>query len=156
MSLILSARLRLYVKIWVTNDWQDRFQWPRSLRRGSAVACLLGLRVLIPPVHGCMFLFSVVCCQVEISATSWSLVQRSPTDCDVSVVSVVCFRVEISATSWSLVQRIPTWCGFSECDHESLTMRRPLPTGGCCATVKKKRIFKKTNKSKLLSKRHQT
>ena len=25
---------------------------------------------------------SVVCCQVEVSATSWSLVQRSPTDCD--------------------------------------------------------------------------
>jgi len=23
----------------------------------------------------------VVCCQVQISATSWSLVQRSPTDC---------------------------------------------------------------------------
>jgi hypothetical protein len=26
----------------------------------------------------------VVCCQVEVSATSWSLVQRSPTDCGVS------------------------------------------------------------------------
>jgi hypothetical protein len=29
---------------------------------------------------------SVVCCQVEVSATSWSLVQRSPTDCGVSKV----------------------------------------------------------------------
>jgi hypothetical protein len=27
---------------------------------------------------------SVVCCQVEVSATNWSLVQRSPTDCGVS------------------------------------------------------------------------
>jgi hypothetical protein len=27
---------------------------------------------------------SVVCCQVEVSATGWSLVQRSPTDCGVS------------------------------------------------------------------------
>jgi hypothetical protein len=27
---------------------------------------------------------SVVCCQVEVSATSWSLVQRSPTECGVS------------------------------------------------------------------------
>jgi hypothetical protein len=27
-----------------------------------------------------------VCCQVEVSATSWSLVQRSPTDCGVSNV----------------------------------------------------------------------
>ena len=28
---------------------------------------------------------SVVCCQVEVSATGRSLVQRSPTDCGVSV-----------------------------------------------------------------------
>ena len=34
--------------------------------------------------HGCLCVVSVVCCQVEISATSWSLVQRSPTDCGVS------------------------------------------------------------------------
>jgi hypothetical protein len=27
----------------------------------------------------------VVCCQVEVSATGWSLVQRSPTDCGVSL-----------------------------------------------------------------------
>jgi hypothetical protein len=29
---------------------------------------------------------SVVCCQVEVSATTWSLVQRSPTECGVSKV----------------------------------------------------------------------
>jgi len=28
---------------------------------------------------------SVVCCQVEVSATHWSRVQRSPTDCDASL-----------------------------------------------------------------------
>jgi len=28
---------------------------------------------------------SVVCCQVEVIATGWSLVQRSPTDCGVSL-----------------------------------------------------------------------
>jgi len=27
----------------------------------------------------------VVCCQVEVSATDWSLVQRSPTDCVASL-----------------------------------------------------------------------
>jgi hypothetical protein len=32
--------------------------------------------------HGCLSLVSVVCCQVELSATGWSLVQRSPTECD--------------------------------------------------------------------------
>ena len=36
--------------------------------------------------HGCSSVVSVVCCQVEVSATSWSLVQRSPTDCDASFV----------------------------------------------------------------------
>jgi hypothetical protein len=30
----------------------------------------------------------VVCCQVEVSATGWSLVQRSPTDCGVSQMCV--------------------------------------------------------------------
>jgi hypothetical protein len=32
---------------------------------------------------------SVVCCQVEVSATSWSLVQRSPTECGASLC-VIC------------------------------------------------------------------
>ena len=49
-----------------------------------------------------------------------------------SVVSVVCCQVEVSASGWSLVQRSPTDCGVSECDHEALKMRRPWPTGGCC------------------------
>jgi hypothetical protein len=34
-------------------------------------------------------------------------------------VSVVCCQVEVSATSWSLVQRSPTECGVSECDREA-------------------------------------
>jgi hypothetical protein len=39
--------------------------------------------------HGYLSLVSVVCCcQVEVSATSWSLVQRSPTDCGVSKLCV--------------------------------------------------------------------
>jgi hypothetical protein len=36
--------------------------------------------------HGCLSVVSVVCCQVEVCATSWSLVQRSPTKCGVSKV----------------------------------------------------------------------
>jgi hypothetical protein len=32
-----------------------------------------------------MFVICVVCCQVEVSATIWSLVQRSPTDCGASL-----------------------------------------------------------------------
>ena len=50
--------------------------------------------------HGCLSVVSVVCCQVEVSATGRSLVQRSPTEC------------------------------VSECDSEASTMRRPWPPGG--------------------------
>ena len=35
--------------------------------------------------HGYLSVVSVVCCQVEVSASSWSLVQRSPTNCAASL-----------------------------------------------------------------------
>ena len=53
-------------KIKVPNTHGRQFQWPRVLKRGFAVACLLGLRVRIPP--GAWMALSVVC-QVEVSAT---------------------------------------------------------------------------------------
>jgi hypothetical protein len=59
-----------------------RSQWPRGLRRGCASARLLGLWVRIP--LGASVL-NVVCCKVEVSASGWSLVQRSHTECGVSV-----------------------------------------------------------------------
>ena len=67
----------------------NRSQWPRGLRRGSAAARLLRLwvrRKKIPPGSWMSVSVSVVCCQVEVSATSRSLIQRSPTDCGVSYV----------------------------------------------------------------------
>jgi len=45
------------------------------------------------------------------------------------VVSVVCCQIEGSATGRSLVQRSPTECGVSECDLETSTMRHK-PTRG--------------------------
>jgi hypothetical protein len=48
-------------------------------------------------------------------------------------VSCECCQVEVTATGWSLVQRSPTECVVSECDREASTMRRPWPTRGCCA-----------------------
>ena len=44
------------------------------------------------------------------------------------LVSVVCCQVEVSESEWSLVHRSPTDCGVSECDHESSIMRTPWPT----------------------------
>jgi hypothetical protein len=56
-----------------------------------------------PLGHGCLSLVIVVCCQVELSASDWSFIQRSPTE-----------------------------CGVSECNHEASIMRRPWPTRGYC------------------------
>jgi len=54
----------------------SRFQWPRGLRRRSVAARLQRLWVRIPP-EAWISVVSVVCCQIEVSATSWSLVERS-------------------------------------------------------------------------------
>jgi hypothetical protein len=71
-------------------------------------ARLLRLWVRIPSEgHGCLSVVSVVCCQVEVSAKSRSVSQRSPTD-----------------------------CGVSGCDLENSRMRRPWPSWGCCAQNK--------------------
>jgi hypothetical protein len=56
---------------------------------------------------------SVVCCQVEVSATGWSLVQRSPTERGVSMSVIVKRR----------------------------KMRRPRPPRGCRAIGKKKLVY---------------
>jgi hypothetical protein len=49
-----------------------------------------------------------------------------------SVVSVVCCQVEVSVSGGSLVQRTPAECGVSECDRETSTVRRPCSTRACC------------------------
>ena len=44
---------------------------------------------------------------------------------DVFRMSVVCCQVEVSVSGWSLVQKSPNECGVPECDHDPTTMRRP-------------------------------
>ena len=41
------------------------------------------------PGLGCLCVVSVVCCQVEVSATDYSFVQRSPTDCGASLYVIM-------------------------------------------------------------------
>jgi len=65
--------------IYIVKIAVGRSQWPRGVRRRSAAARLQRLWVRIPP-GARMSVVSVVCYQVEVSATSLSLVQRSPTD----------------------------------------------------------------------------
>jgi hypothetical protein len=95
--------------LYVSMQGDGRSQWPRGLRRGSTAARLLGLWVRIPPRAWILSVVSVVCCQVEVSATAYHSSRGV-------VPSVVCL----------------------ECESEASIMRRPWPTGGCCAMEKKK------------------
>jgi len=56
-------------------------RWPHGLSCGSVAALLLGLWVKFCWEYGCFSLVSVVCCQVEVSASGSSLMHRSPTKC---------------------------------------------------------------------------
>jgi hypothetical protein len=76
-----------------------RSQRPRGLGRWSAAARLLRLRVRIPPEA-----------RVSVSCDCWSC------------------QVELAASGWSFVQRSPTECGVSECDRAASKMRRTRPT----------------------------
>jgi len=59
-----------------------RSRCPRVLRYAAAADRLMGLWVRIPLWHGCLSFVSVVCCLVEVSSKGLSVVQRSPTECD--------------------------------------------------------------------------
>ena len=65
-SHLFRAVLRCYVVICGLSGAQS--QWPRGLRRGSAVARVLGLWVPITP-GACLSLVSVAFCQVDVSAS---------------------------------------------------------------------------------------
>ena len=64
-----SVRGKSTVNIRATFIAQCRSQWPCGLRRRSSAARLLRSWVGIPPGHGCLSIVSVVCCQIEVSAT---------------------------------------------------------------------------------------
>jgi len=71
-----------YLRNSVLQFLSGRSRWPCGLKRGSAAARLLGLRVRMPLGAGVTVCGeSFMCYQVEVSATGRSLVQRSPTEC---------------------------------------------------------------------------
>jgi len=65
-----------------------RSQWPRALRCGCAAARLLWLGFESCRKHGCVSFVSDVRCQVEVSASNPSQVQRVPS-------SVICLIVTV-------------------------------------------------------------
>jgi hypothetical protein len=56
-------------------------------------------------------------------------------------VNVVCCQVEVSATDWSLVQRSPTDCGVPEYDHEPPRKGGSLPGNGSKRHRKLKKLI---------------
>ena len=71
-----------------------------------------------------------VCCRLLAG-----IVGSNPAGAWMSVLGVLCCQVEVSASVCSFVQRSPTECGVCECDRESSIKRRPWPTMNCCAVV---------------------
>jgi len=47
-------------------------------------------------------------------------------------VSVVCCQVEVTVSGWSFIQKGHTKCCVSECDRDASIMRRPWLTRGLC------------------------
>jgi hypothetical protein len=64
-------------------------QWARGIKRRSAAARRLRFWVRIHRRDVYLSVVSVVCCQVKVSAASWSLVRRSPTDCGASLCVIL-------------------------------------------------------------------
>jgi hypothetical protein len=87
-----------------------RSQWPRGLRRRSEAPLLLRLWVRIPPGE-----WMFVCCEC----------------CVLSGRGLCDELITCPEESYRL------WCVVVP-DLETSEMRRPLPTGGCCAKNKKK------------------
>ena len=54
----------------------------------------------------------------------------------VCCVCVACCQILVSASDSSLIQRNPTECGVSECDRAASIMSRPWHTRGCRAKKK--------------------
>ena len=71
--------------------------------------------------HGCLSPVSVVCCQVEVSATGRSLVQRSPTDCVCVTVCASNLKNEAVLARFGLLGQIEkksnTECSFPNNSH---------------------------------------
>ena len=80
---------------------KSRFQWPRGLKRGFAVARFLGSRVRIPP--GAWMSVCCECCVLSGRCICHELI----------------IRPEESYRLWCVV----------ECDLETSWMRRPWPNG---------------------------
>ena len=70
---------------------------PRGLRRVLRPLAYWDFRFESRTGHACLSFVSVVCCQVEVSASGWSLVQMSPSEC---VCVCVCVCAIVKSRKW--------------------------------------------------------
>jgi len=86
-----------------------RSRWPRGQRPRYAAPRLLRLWFRIPPGAWTFVCRECcLCCQAEVCATSWSLVQRSPTDCGASFCVIIKFVNEEALAHWGLSRQKQT------------------------------------------------
>ena len=77
---LFSLKPTVYIQYIFCADLIDRAVYGVGLQPFAFCGC--GFKSLRR--HECVSPVIVVCCQIEVSASSWSLVQRIPTECDVS------------------------------------------------------------------------
>ena len=109
----VSNRIRIFAR----TIFLDRHKFLESKRRREPILASARLKAWVlgrSPAgmvssnptggHRCLSFVSVVCCEVEVSATSWSLFHRSPTECDHE--SSVMRRPWPTGSCWAMVK---TW-----------------------------------------------
>ena len=91
--------------------------------------------------HGRLSLLSVVCCQVEVSETGRSLVQRDRIECDTSLYENIYKDKAVPLQTWSGPEgsrklRFPDFMTTAQDGGKvvSLTHRTPLPPGNTPGT----------------------
>ena len=89
------------IKIYTKYSDRSRFEWLSFLKCRSTAARVLRLWVRIPSGYGCLSVVSVVFYQVDVSATSLSLIQRCLNDRGASIcVWSRNFAKEDALTHW--------------------------------------------------------
>jgi hypothetical protein len=125
----------LLMSIWVT--WMQK--WLCCL---SCTVNVGGLCALVVVVSCVLF---VQLSAYSVCAQEYAL---SCQDCEfVSLEIVACYRVEVCEPGWSLVQRSPTEWDVSELDREASAMRRPWTKRECSRTTKQNHFRRFTERN---------
>jgi hypothetical protein len=105
--------LTLYIVVITSTFWQSYLSWNSSRSSGKIQNCIpVEFRKLkVQPVPVTVWSKAWVWGRSLFGVFGFESCWRHES---VSLVSVVCCQVQVSATGWSVVQRIPTECGVPE------------------------------------------